>query len=247
MKREAAHQGAAVSKPPNRTLCNASLVTVGSYSTQSRNCRKRDSLTPECKTPPAVHGHIKKARHCLTNTQKLSTPWIQSLQLKIQTSFGKFRRRCLRNFRMHGYIGSGCTPKSQRNFATSTPTKPLVLLCSNVAGFSFLFRRCRMKRPKTRTLVLRSRDYGTMLNRVVSLIDEARRASARSVNAIMTGTYWLIGRHIIEFEQRGKIRAAYGEELIKQLADDLSERYGRGFSKRNLAQMRLFYLGWPIL
>lgn len=104
-----------------------------------------------------------------------------------------------------------------------------------------------MKRPKTRTLVLRSRDYGTMLNRVVSLIDEARRASARSVNAIMTGTYWLIGRHIIEFEQRGKIRAAYGEELIKQLADDLSERYGRGFSKRNLAQMRLFYLGWPIL
>jgi predicted nuclease of restriction endonuclease-like (RecB) superfamily len=86
-----------------------------------------------------------------------------------------------------------------------------------------------------------------MLSRVVGLIDEARRASARTVNAIMTATYWSIGRHIVEFEQRGKIRAAYGEELIKQLADDLSERYGRGFSKRNLAQMRLLYLGWPIL
>jgi predicted nuclease of restriction endonuclease-like (RecB) superfamily len=61
----------------------------------------------------------------------------------------------------------------------------------------------------------------------------------------MTGTYWLIGRHIIEFEQRGKIRAAYGAELLKQLAADLSDRYGRGFSERNLEQMRLFYLGWP--
>jgi hypothetical protein len=43
-----------------------------------------------------------------------------------------------------------------------------------------------------------------MLNRVVGLIDEARRASARTLNAIMTATYWLIGRHIVEFEQQGK-------------------------------------------
>src|SRR5438045_8778741 len=86
-----------------------------------------------------------------------------------------------------------------------------------------------------------------MLNRVVSLIEEARCASARTVNALMTATYWLIGRHIVEFEQHGKARAEYGAQLIKQLAADLSGRYGRGFSKRNLAQMRLFYLGWPIL
>ena len=104
-----------------------------------------------------------------------------------------------------------------------------------------------MKSAKTSTLVLRSRDYGTMLNRVVSLIEEARCASARTVNALMTATYWLIGRHIVEFEQHGKARAEYGAQLIKQLAADLSDRYGRGFSKRNLAQMRLFYLGWPIL
>jgi len=104
-----------------------------------------------------------------------------------------------------------------------------------------------VKSAKTRTLVLRSRDYGTMLNRVVSLIEEARCASARTVNALMTATYWLIGRHIVEFEQHGKARAEYGAQLIKQLAADLSDRYGRGFSKRNLAQMRLFYLGWPIL
>lgn len=97
----------------------------------------------------------------------------------------------------------------------------------------------------SRILTVRSRDYDTMLDSVVRLIDQARRASARSVNAIMTGTYWLIGHHIVEFEQRGKIRAAYGAELLKQLAADLSKRYGRGFSERNLEQMRLFYLGWP--
>ena len=98
----------------------------------------------------------------------------------------------------------------------------------------------------SRILTVRSRDYDTMLDSVVRLIDEARSASARSVNAIMTGTYWLIRHHIVEFEQRGRVRAAYGAELLKQLAADLSQRYGRGFSERNLQQMRLFYLGWPI-
>ena len=95
----------------------------------------------------------------------------------------------------------------------------------------------------SRILTVRPGDYGTMLDRVVRLIDEARRTSARSVNAIMTGAYWLIGHHIVEFEQRGKVRAAYGAELFKQLAADLSKRCGRSFSERNLEQMRLFYLG----
>ena len=103
-----------------------------------------------------------------------------------------------------------------------------------------------MMKRKTRVLTLRSRDYDAMLDRVVRLIDEARRSSARAVNALMTGTYWLIGHRIVEFEQRGKVRAEYGAELLKQLAGDLSTRYGRGFSERNLEQMRLFYLGWPI-
>jgi hypothetical protein len=64
----------------------------------------------------------------------------------------------------------------------------------------------------------RSADYDAMLDRVVGLIDDARRTSARTVNAIMTATYWLIGRHIVEFEQSGKSKAEYGEEVIDQLA-----------------------------
>ena len=89
-------------------------------------------------------------------------------------------------------------------------------------------------------------DYDGLLADVVQVIDEARRAAARAVNAAMTATYWLIGRRVVEEEQRGAARADYGEQLVKRLAQDLSSRFGRGFSKRNLWQMRAFYLAWPL-
>jgi predicted nuclease of restriction endonuclease-like (RecB) superfamily len=93
---------------------------------------------------------------------------------------------------------------------------------------------------------LMTHEYGKVLNGVVELLEEARRSSARSVNALMTATYWEIGRRIVEFEQRGEARADYGKALLKKLSNDLTARFGRGFSERNLEQMRLFYTLWPI-
>ncbi|MGC2501592.1 MAG: PDDEXK nuclease domain-containing protein, partial [Silvibacterium sp.] len=87
--------------------------------------------------------------------------------------------------------------------------------------------------------------YGEIRNDIVELLQAARAASARSVNALMTATYWQIGRRIVEFEQGGQGRAEYGEAVIKQLADDLEPRFGRGFGWRNLTQMRAFSLAWP--
>ena len=87
--------------------------------------------------------------------------------------------------------------------------------------------------------------YTTVLGAVVELMEAARRAAARSVNAIMTATYWEIGRRIIELEQRGESRAEYGKQMMERLAKDLSERFGRGFQKSNLFQMRAFYLAYP--
>ena len=81
---------------------------------------------------------------------------------------------------------------------------------------------------------------------MVELLDAARRASARAVNALMTATYWEMGRLIVESEQAGAKRADYGKELIVRLSGDLTKRFGRGFSERNLEQMRLFYLTWRI-
>lgn len=87
--------------------------------------------------------------------------------------------------------------------------------------------------------------YGELLAGVVSLIERARLAAVRSVNVVLTSTYWLVGQRIVEHEQSGSERAGYGEALLKRLADDLTGRLGRGFSERNIRQMRLFYLGWP--
>ncbi len=88
-------------------------------------------------------------------------------------------------------------------------------------------------------------DYAGVHGDIVALLVAARRSAARSVNALMTATYWAIGRRVIEFEQGGQDRAAYGQALLKRLSADLSARFGRGFSERNLEQMRLFYLAWP--
>lgn len=81
---------------------------------------------------------------------------------------------------------------------------------------------------------------------IVELLDAARQAAARSVNALMTASYWEVGRRIVEAEQQGKRRAGYGEQLIARLSVDLTAQFGRGFSRQNLQQMRSFFLTWPI-
>src|SRR5437764_1245975 len=86
--------------------------------------------------------------------------------------------------------------------------------------------------------------YGQILADVVELLEVARRTSSRVVNAVMTATYWQIGRRIVEVEQRGTRRAEYGENLLSCLAVDLSRRFGRGFSRQNLQSMRAFYIAY---
>ena len=88
-------------------------------------------------------------------------------------------------------------------------------------------------------------DYVTIHTDIVALLELARRAAARSVNALMTASYWEIGRRIVEFEQGGQERAARGQQLLQRLSRDLGQRFGRGFSVDNLEQMRLFYLAYP--
>lgn len=86
--------------------------------------------------------------------------------------------------------------------------------------------------------------YDSILGDISNVIDAARRSAARSINSIMTAAYWLIGRRIVEFEQKGSERAGYGEALLKRLSGDLTSAYGRGFAKSNLYQMRSFYLAY---
>lgn len=85
-------------------------------------------------------------------------------------------------------------------------------------------------------------DYTGLVGGISEVLDIARRTAARAVNAVMTATYWEIGRRIVEFEQGGKKRAEYGEEILVRLACDLTTRFGKGFSRFNLGRFRQFYL-----
>jgi len=80
------------------------------------------------------------------------------------------------------------------------------------------------------------------VNDVCTIIDEGRQKAYASVNSSMIETYWKIGKRIVEEEQCGNERAEYGKRIIEQLSNELTMRYGKGFSKRYLAYFRKFYL-----
>lgn len=86
----------------------------------------------------------------------------------------------------------------------------------------------------------------TLLGNLGELIREARKQALRAVDIIQVQTCWQIGRHIVEFEQGGEARAAYGKRLLPELAKSLTREFGKGFDERNLRHMRGFYLYFPI-
>ena len=85
----------------------------------------------------------------------------------------------------------------------------------------------------------------TLLETLRGLISEARQQVLRRVDTIQVQTYWQIGRHIVEFEQGGQARAAYGKQLLPQLAQALTREFGKGFDERNLRNMRAFFQQFP--
>lgn len=86
----------------------------------------------------------------------------------------------------------------------------------------------------------------SLLANIRHLITDARVKIQRTVNSVMVQTYWEIGRLIVEDEQQGEIRAAYGKQQLRDLATQLTDEFGRGFDVTNLRNMRTFYLAYPI-
>ncbi|MCD4818260.1 MAG: PDDEXK nuclease domain-containing protein [Candidatus Cloacimonetes bacterium] len=85
-------------------------------------------------------------------------------------------------------------------------------------------------------------DSSNFYVKITKLLKEARKIVVQNVNHTMVLTYYEIGRMIVEEEQGGQKRAGYGKHLLKGLSKRLSSEFGRGFSKRNLEQMRQFFL-----
>lgn len=98
---------------------------------------------------------------------------------------------------------------------------------------------------KAKKSVLLKSDYTHILSELRTLIKNSRNIAARTINAVLTATNWEIGRRIVLFEQKGRKRAGYGEQLLISLSADLSV-LGRGYSVDNLQRMRQFFLAYPL-
>jgi predicted nuclease of restriction endonuclease-like (RecB) superfamily len=81
---------------------------------------------------------------------------------------------------------------------------------------------------------------------VSHVIAQARQQVQQSVNSTMVQCYWQVGRLIVEHEQQGQTRAAYGKRQLQQLSQQLTDDFGKGFDVRNLRNMRAFYQTFPI-
>ena len=84
-----------------------------------------------------------------------------------------------------------------------------------------------------------------LINNISMAINDARKKMTSHINATMTKTYWQIGKYIVEYEQGGQAKVSYGTSTLTELSHQLTARFGRGFSRPNLMNMRRFYLLYP--
>lgn len=87
----------------------------------------------------------------------------------------------------------------------------------------------------------------SFINDVKLILEKARGNAYSAINQIMISAYWQIGKRIVEQEQFGMNRAKYGEQILKQLSEALTNEYGKGFSVSYLKYFRRFYIEFPDL
>lgn len=78
-----------------------------------------------------------------------------------------------------------------------------------------------------------------------NIIESAQRVAIQSANISLVLRNWLLGKRISEEELKGEDRAEYGLEVVKRLSDSLTEKYGKGFSKRMIYKFLKFYKTFP--
>lgn len=94
---------------------------------------------------------------------------------------------------------------------------------------------------------MKTKPASALYGRIREILESARASVARSVNTTQVVANWLIGREIVEEEQKGKAKAAYGERLLAELSGRLQAEYGNGYSVDNLELFRRFYGEYPTL
>ena len=88
-------------------------------------------------------------------------------------------------------------------------------------------------------------EYVRLVSRISGLWDKAKENAALAVNTELLEASWETGRYIVEYEQHGSVKADYGKQLLTNLSKDLTRLRGKGYSRSNLFNMRLFYVRFP--
>jgi hypothetical protein len=94
----------------------------------------------------------------------------------------------------------------------------------------------------TKDKALQPAAYTTLKETIGDILQQGRTEAAKAVNTVLLQSYWQIGRHIVEFEQKGSKKAQYGNQLLTKLSKDLTLELGKGFSRSNLFLIRKLYL-----
>lgn len=104
-----------------------------------------------------------------------------------------------------------------------------------------------MAKSKNKNDVITKNNYSSLITDISGVLENARKFSARAVNSVLTSTYWLIGRRIVEYEYQGMDRSEhYGDSLLENISSDLQKKFGRGFSRQNIQLMKQFYEVYPL-
>ena len=84
----------------------------------------------------------------------------------------------------------------------------------------------------------KDKNYSELINEIGSIYTLGKQKAYSQVNSTLVETYWKIGKSIIEFEQAGNIKPEYGKKILDELSRDLKLKYGKGFGRHNVFNMR---------
>ncbi len=107
--------------------------------------------------------------------------------------------------------------------------------------------RVKAKKPAKPAVAVSAKELAGIYERIREILESARAGVARTVNTMQVVANWLIGREIVEEEQRGRKRAGYGQHLVAELSRRLTSDFGKGYSVTNLEHFRDFYITYPDL
>ena len=89
------------------------------------------------------------------------------------------------------------------------------------------------------------KEYNILIENVGIALKNSRQNIANTINTEIVLTYWQIGKYIIDYEQKGNEKAEYGSNMLNKLSSDLTQKYGKGFSRSNVFYIRKFYMEYP--